>query len=107
VALPVRCFLFEEHSIAEGHLFNQSQFHCINDVLKCRSKWIKKKNKKLFAFHWQDGYGAFSISPSHVEALKKYIADQPNHHRRETFQDEFRRLLKKYGIEYDERYVWD
>ena len=58
-------------------------------------------------FQWQNGYGAFSISPSHVEDLKRYIADQVEHHKTETFQDEFRRLCRKYGVEIDERYVWD
>ena len=58
-------------------------------------------------FHWQQGYGAFSISPSHVDALRKYIASQEEHHHRTTFQDEFRRLCKKYGVTIDERYVWD
>jgi hypothetical protein len=71
------------------------------------SKWIKGLAPDLSAFYWQQGYGAFSICPSHVAPWKKYIAAQEEHHRRETFQDEFRRLLKKYGVEYDERYVWD
>ena len=52
-------------------------------------------------------YGAFSISPGHVAALIGYIANQAEHHKTETFQDEFRRLLKKYKVEYDERFVWD
>ena len=71
------------------------------------SKWIKTEQPRLAEFHWQAGYGAFSISPSHVDALKEYILKQEEHHRRESFQDEFRRLCKKYGIEIDERYVWD
>ncbi len=71
------------------------------------SKWIKTKGEGLASFRWQEGYGAFSISPSHVDALRTYIEDQEAHHRRETFQDEYRRLLIKYGIEFDERYVWD
>jgi len=58
-------------------------------------------------FYWQKGYGAFSISPSHVEPLRLYIANQEEHHRVKTFQDEFRDLLRKYGLEWDERYVWD
>jgi len=58
-------------------------------------------------FGWQAGYGAFSISPSHAEALKQYINNQMEHHREESFQDEFRRLLQKYQIPYDEQYVWD
>jgi putative transposase len=71
------------------------------------SKWAKVQSQKLRSFQWQLGYGAFSISPSHITALKRYIADQMEHHRHETFQDEFRRLCKKYGVEIDERYVWD
>jgi hypothetical protein len=47
------------------------------------------------------------VSPAHVEALKRYIANQEEHHRRESFQDEFRRLLQKYAVPFDERYVWD
>ena len=58
-------------------------------------------------FHWQGGYGAFSIRPAHVRPLTTYIANQEEHHKTESFQDEFRRFLRNYGIEYDERYVWD
>ena len=58
-------------------------------------------------FHWQQGYGASSVSPAHVEALINYIASQEEHHRRESFQDEFRRLCQKYGVAIDERYMWD
>jgi REP element-mobilizing transposase RayT len=71
------------------------------------SKWIKVRDSQQANFHWQDGYGAFSISPSHVEVLREYIRNQADHHRRESFQDEFRRLLEKYDVEYEERYVWD
>ena len=56
---------------------------------------------------WEAGYGAFSIGQSMVVALKRYIANQKQHHRRRSFQDEFRDFLAKYEIEYDERYVWD
>jgi hypothetical protein len=69
--------------------------------------WVKEELTNLRGFYWQNGYGAFSISPSHVAALQRYIANQEEHHRRESFQDEFRRLLRKYGVEFDERYVWD
>ncbi len=79
----------------------------IRDMKRDCSKWVKTEQSRLGGFHWQRGYGAFSISPSHVDALKKYIADQEEHHRRETFQDEFRRLCQKYGLKLDERYVWD
>ncbi len=79
----------------------------IRDVKRDSSKWVKQEWKDLADFHWQLGYGAFSVSPGHVEVLKGYIANQEEHHRAETFQDEFRRLCKKYGLEIDERYVWD
>ncbi len=71
------------------------------------SIWVKSQFPALSAFHWQNGYGAFSISPSHLPALKQYIDNQEERHRQEPFQDEFRRLLKIYEIEYDERYVCD
>jgi putative transposase len=79
----------------------------VKELKRESSKWIKTKDADLEQFHWQNGYGAFSVSPGHLEALRKYIANQEDHHRKESFQDEFRRLLKKYGLEWDERYVWD
>ena len=79
----------------------------IRDLKRDSSKWVKAEQLRLAEFHWQQGYGAFSISPAHVDALKDYIANQEEHHRRESFQDEFRRLCTKYGLEVDERYVWD
>ena len=71
------------------------------------SKWLKTRDVSLADFQWQAGYGAFSVSPGHVEALVSYIEDQENHHKTESFEDELRRLLAKYGVEWDERYVWD
>src|SRR5205085_7323264 len=63
------------------------------------SKRIKLKAPSLADFYWQKGYGAFSVSPGHLEALRHYIMNQEEHHRSESFQDEFRRLMRKYGIE--------
>jgi REP element-mobilizing transposase RayT len=71
------------------------------------SKWLKKQSHELMAFSWQSGYGCFSIGPTDLDALRAYIDDQENHHRTRTFQEEFRMFLKKYGVEYDEAYVWD
>ena len=79
----------------------------IRELKRDSSKWIKQENPRLPDFHWQQGYGAFSVSPSHVGDLIEYISTQEEHHRRESFQDEFRRICKKYGIEIDERFVWD
>jgi putative transposase len=79
----------------------------VEEVKTESSKWIKTKGQEFSTFHWQKGYGAFSIGQSNVEALKRYIRRQKPHHRRVTFQDEFRKFLKRYQIDYDERYVWD
>jgi REP element-mobilizing transposase RayT len=79
----------------------------VRELKRESSKWIKGQRSDLASFYWQNGYGAFSISPAHVPVLKEYIAQQEEHHRQESFQDEFRRLLRKYDIAYDERYVWD
>lgn len=78
------------------------------EKLKTRSsKWLKTKGTAYASFHWQNGYGVFSIGRSQQEALKRYIAGQAEHHKKVSFQDEFRLLLRKYGVEYDEHYVWD
>jgi hypothetical protein len=79
----------------------------VEDIKTGSSKWIKTKGERYAAFAWQNGYGAFSIGQSQLAALCRYIANQREHHRRLSFQDEFRELLKRYGIEYDVRYVWD
>ena len=71
------------------------------------SKFVKTLGTDLGEFHWQDGYGLFSVSPSHLEPLRRYIRDQEQHHKTETFQEEFVRMLKKYEVVYDERYLWD
>jgi len=79
----------------------------VRDLKRDSSKWVKVEQPQLAEFHWQQGYGAFSISPTHVDGLKAYIANQRDHHRQESFQEEFRRMCGKYGIEIDERYAWD
>lgn len=71
------------------------------------SKWYKTKDKSLENFYWQDGYGAFSVNPWDIEKVIKYIANQKEHHSNKTFQEEYWAILKKYEMEYDERYVWD
>jgi hypothetical protein len=68
---------------------------------------MKTNNEKLKNFYWQDGYGAFSVNPSQVDRVIAYIENQHEHHQRKTFQNEYRAFLKKYNVEYDERYVWD
>ena len=79
----------------------------VQDIKTGSSKWLKTKGAKYANFHWQGGYGIFSISPSHRLALEEYIGKQSEHHRKVTFQEEYRRLLSRYEVAFDERYVWD
>jgi len=79
----------------------------IGETKRTSSKWIKTKGKGFGNFQWQNGYGAFSVSRSRLEEARRYIVNQDQHHKKMTFQEEFRALLKKQGIEFDERYVWD
>jgi hypothetical protein len=79
----------------------------IEELKTSSSKWIKTKSPNMANFAWQRGYGAFSVGPSDLPALLAYIDTQAEHHRRHSFQDELRMLLKKYGVEHDERYMWD
>ena len=79
----------------------------VKEVKRGSTLWIKTKGPELKQFAWQNGYGAFSIGFSQIETVRRYIANQERHHRRVSFQDEFRAFLKRYEIEFDERYVWD
>ena len=71
------------------------------------SKWLKKQSDGTEDFAWQGGYGAFSVSESNIANVRGYIEDQEEHHRKMSFQDEFRLLCKRHNIELDERYAWD
>jgi len=79
----------------------------LEEVKSHSSKWMKTKGPSLLDFYWQGGYGAFSVSPAQVEAVKEYIERQAEHHHHKTFQEEYREFLKEYNVEYDERYIWD
>ena len=79
----------------------------VENVKTSTSKWIKTKRPEFRNFHWQRGYGAFSIGQSNVVLLKRYIRNPKEHHRHITFQDEYRQFLKAYGIDYDEQFVWE
>ena len=78
----------------------------MEEVKKSSSKWIKTKSPTLRTFGWQDGYGAFTIGQSQVEALQNYIAGQKERHKKLSFEQELVALLKKYNVQYDERYIW-
>lgn len=79
----------------------------VKEVKRGSSLWLKTKSPDLADFAWQNGYGIFSIGFSQIEAVRDYIAGQEEHHRKVSFQDEFRQLLRRYEIGFDERYVWD
>ncbi len=88
-----------------------SRKHAMMDVVQASktetTKWINQQGDAYLDFQWQAGYGAFSVSQSKVESVKTYIANQTEHHRVTSFQDEFRALCERHGIDVDERYVLD
>jgi putative transposase len=83
--------------------------HCVAEVLQTlkanASGWAHKEMRIRF-FDWQKGYGAFTVGKSELGAVRKYIEEQKEHHLKKTFQEEYRELLREYGIEFDERYLW-
>ena len=79
----------------------------MRDVKKDSSSWIKTKGRQFRNFHWQDGYGGFSVGKSDLPGLKQYLSAQKEHHRKRSFQEELIQFFDEYGIEYDERYLWN
>ncbi|MGA2940063.1 MAG: transposase [Syntrophobacteraceae bacterium] len=79
----------------------------IGEAKRNSSKWIKTKGGDLELFQWQNGYGAFSVSFSKIAEVREYIADQMNHHKKMSFQEEFRLFLRKHSLDFNEAYVWD
>lgn len=93
-------------------LVSMDREHSVAEVLRTvkagSSRWIHEEfSGRLSAFAWQAGYGAFSVSHSHRERVKAYLANQAEHHRRMTFQEEYVLFLKRHGIAFDARYLWD
>ena len=79
----------------------------VRDLKRASSLWIKERDPTLHNFSWQGGYGAFSVGQTETPQVVSYINQQEEHHRKRSFQDEYRAFLVKYHISYDERYVWD
>ena len=79
----------------------------VEALKKTSSKWIKGVSPKYLGFYWQRGYAAFSVSPSQLDAVIEYVGNQEEHHRTRSFQEEYRDILQKHEIDFDERYVWD
>jgi len=84
-----------------------AQMKLLEEVKKQSSKWMKTNGPEYTDFYWQDGYAIFSVNPSEINVVVNYIKNQEEHHKNRIFQDEVRAFMKKYNIEYDERYVWD
>ena len=92
-------------------LFDMGKMHApvefVEQVKRESSKFVKTLGRAYRGCYWQRGYGMFSVGPTHLKDAETYVRNQEKHHRKKTFQDEFREFLKRYAIEYDERYVWD
>jgi REP element-mobilizing transposase RayT len=86
---------------------NWSLAKVVEEIKTSSSKWLKTQGRALANFHWQSGYGGFSVGPAELEQVVDYITRQEEHHRVMSFQEEYRNFLKRYRIEYDEDYVWD
>jgi REP element-mobilizing transposase RayT len=87
-----------------GRTITQAEW--VKELKRVSNLWLKKEHR-IRDFEWQGGYAAFSVSQSSLERVKKYIINQPHHHRKMNFQDEMRALFRKHSVEWDERYVWD
>ena len=83
-----------------------TQAEWVKELKRVSNLWLKE-NHSIRDFEWQGGYADFSVSTSNLEIVKKYIADQDKHHRRMSFQDELRKLLRRHEVEWDERFIWD
>ena len=92
----ILCLLSRNHSVSE----------VIGKVKANSSSWAKAQGGRCAKYSWQSGYGAFSIDELQIDSLQKYIRDQVEHHRRRAFQEEFREILTRYHVDYDERYIW-
>jgi putative transposase len=79
----------------------------VEETKKSSTKWMKTQSNTFFGFAWQAGYGAFAVSESNIAAVRAYVAQQKEHHRKSTFEDEFRQILERHHVSYDERYLWD
>lgn len=78
----------------------------VEEVKRHSSRWIKTLDNYYSEFAWQGGYGGFSVSPSIHDKTKRYIENQKHHHKKMTFQEEYLKFLKEYGIDYNEQYLW-
>jgi REP-associated tyrosine transposase len=92
-------------------LFDMGKMHApvafVEQTKRESSKFVKSLGSRYKNFYWQRGYGMFSVGPANREEAEEYVRNQEEHHRTKTFQEEFRAFLQRYGISYDEQYLWD
>ena len=87
-----------------GRTITQAEW--VKELKRVSNLWLKKEHQ-IRQFEWQGGYASFSVSESNLEQVKKYIINQPEHHKKINFQDELRLLLRRHHVEWDERYIWE
>ena len=105
---PIRVGGVEDHVHILARLGRTiTQADWVKELKRASNSWLQEKGRELAGFHWQAGYAAFSVSASNLDQVREYIERQEEHHCKVTFQDELREFFRKYGVEYDERYVWD
>ncbi len=88
-----------------GRTITQAEW--VKEIKRVSNAWLKEQGREYGDFEWQGGYSDFSVSKSNIGHVEKYIANQDEHHRKISFQDELRRLLRRHGVEFDERYLWE
>jgi putative transposase len=98
----------EDHIHVLTHLQPKlSVSNVVRDLKANSSRWVHTTHPERSSFAWQRGYAGFTVSRSNADDVRAYIADQEAHHKKVSFQDEYRAFLRKHGIEFDERYAWD
>jgi putative transposase len=107
----LKCHLYRINGV-EDHIHILASLHptvrladLVKDIKVSTSKWIKEGAVFPAFTHWQDGYGAFTVSHSDKDAVIDYIRSQPEHHRKVSFRDELRELLERHGVQFDERHL--
>jgi putative transposase len=109
----IGCYAVIINSMADhiNLLFNLGRTNSISQVVEAvktgSSKWLKTRDPRLAGFAWQAGYASFAVSESNLASVREYVANQAEHHRQRSFQDEYRAFLKRHGVAFDEKYVWD
>ena len=106
-AFPIKINGTENHlHILTTMSKNISLSKFVEEIKRNSSRWIKTKGDYYHFFAWQGGYSGFSVSQSKVPIVEKYIENQKEHHKKETFQEEYVKFLREYNVDFDEKYLW-